>query len=292
MSKRNDDHESYHPLIPRLRDIPLHHERALHRAYGNQTIKLLGDGNVASVYAVQSKEGPVAVKMRSDLIITAWGPPQPEEYSVRDESFKNDLEKQFHLNGHLSAEEKEYVRVGDTIHTAVEPLNDNAHFNITWIEMPYDPEGRPLSQLEVEAKLNDVDTLRAILHDVLLGLRHCHKAGVIHGDIDASNMIVSGAARTSLIDFGLSRQIGHETALSTINPKHGFAAWGAPERTAPELREQALASPAWDVYGFGSFIQKHQPASHRALRGSTEALSIDPTQRPTIEELLASVSEW
>jgi serine/threonine protein kinase len=280
----------------KLREVPGHYEEALTEVYGKSEIRSLGWGNVASVYSVDahSLEKAIAVKIRSKFT-SGYKASTPRTYDVRDESFRNDLEKQRFLNERLNAVQKERVWVGYNIREVLVPVgksNDN-FFAVNWIEIPFNPKALSLSSLLEHGPL-DVGTLRFVFHDLLTALSHCHEVGVMHGDIDSSNMMFGEGQRTSLIDFGLSRHIGKETAIDINggkNSKH-FIAWGAYDRTAPELQDAALAHAGCDVYGFGNFAKKHSPANHRPLRGIDEAVDKNPSCRPSVEELLASVKEW
>lgn len=71
------------------------------------------------------------------------------------------------------------------------------------------------------------DTLQ-ILHQVCAGLAAIHGAGLVHGDVKPSNVIVSRNGRIVLTDMGLARM------LAGPDVDNG-GTWGTPEYIAPEL---------------------------------------------------------
>lgn len=50
-------------------------------------------------------------------------------------------------------------------------------------------------------------TLKSIFYQCLLGLDHLHKNGIIHRDIKAANVLISGQGEIKIGDFGLARKI-------------------------------------------------------------------------------------
>ncbi len=63
-----------------------------------------------------------------------------------------------------------------------------------------------------------------IIHDVLKGLEAAHDAGVLHRDIDPSNIYLTGDGRVVLLDFGAARTaVGERTQTLSIMLKRGYA---------------------------------------------------------------------
>ncbi len=69
-----------------------------------------------------------------------------------------------------------------------------------------------------------------------------HQAGLLHRDIKAQNMMISGDGRVVLMDFGAGRELGDAT---------GDGLTGTPLYLAPELLEGHPATVSSDVYACG-----------------------------------------
>src|SRR5690606_30350421 len=109
-----------------------------------------------------------------------------------------------------------------------------------------------------------------VLEGVARALAELHGRGFVHGDIKPENVLVDrDASQVTVIDLGLARPAGVETALS-----------GTPRYMAPELFRGEL-TPAADVYALGVLLrQTLEPELARAERtlqsGSLLALSLRP----------------
>lgn len=68
------------------------------------------------------------------------------------------------------------------------------------------------------------DEAMFIIHDVLDGLEAAHDAGVLHRDIDPSNIYLNGDGRVVLLDFGAARTaVGERTQTLSVMLKRGYA---------------------------------------------------------------------
>ena len=80
------------------------------------------------------------------------------------------------------------------------------------------------------------------------GLDHIHRQGVVHFDINSSNVVIGNDETPILIDFGLS------VAVSVYGPDELVVnSFGTPDYMAPEMYDQKFGKPgpASDVYGLG-----------------------------------------
>lgn len=63
--------------------------------------------------------------------------------------------------------------------------------------------------------------VKTVIRDILLALAYCHENGIVHGDVNPANFMISSRGRIQLADFGLAVACSDEKlpshALCTIN---------------------------------------------------------------------------
>ena len=125
-------------------------------------------------------------------------------------------------------------------------------------ELGFAPDGTPFYTMEYVPGLSadrvlergDWAALCFVAARVAHGLEALHAAGVLHGDLKPSNVIVvPGAAHAlpagvRLLDFGLATLLGGE--------RRGQR--GTPGYAAPEVVRGEAQTPAADLYGFGATL--------------------------------------
>ncbi|MDX9723911.1 MAG: protein kinase [Myxococcota bacterium] len=94
--------------------------------------------------------------------------------------------------------------------------------------------------------LLDVIELSAQLLD---GLEHAHRAGIIHRDLHPRNAIVLPTGRLRLLDFGLAQLEEHAQSLGPLKP-NGAMAYLSPE----QLRGSSRGSKACDLWSAAFII--------------------------------------
>ncbi|KAG9031333.1 hypothetical protein FRB95_002831 [Tulasnella sp. JGI-2019a] len=85
------------------------------------------------------------------------------------------------------------------------------------------------------------------------GLAYLHANNVIHGDMKASNVLLDGELNPKICDFGLTKVMHTEYALTSAGLKgFGTIRWMSPELLTEE--SSAVKTTAGDVYAFGMTI--------------------------------------
>ncbi|CAM9606844.1 unnamed protein product, partial [Hapterophycus canaliculatus] len=94
---------------------------------------------------------------------------------------------------------------------------------------------------------------KQIIGDICAGMAFLHGKKTVHGDLKSANVLLDGAGRAKIGDFGTSRWSPHtvSTGLATYTAKtsqntHMSLAW-----SAPEVLDATRSTYASDVYSFG-----------------------------------------
>ncbi len=80
-------------------------------------------------------------------------------------------------------------------------------------------------------------------------VHHAHQRGILHRDLKPANIIVDPAGEPHVTDFGLSRRIDEESALTATGIAIGTPSYMAPE----QVRGTDITIQA-DVYGLGTIL--------------------------------------
>ncbi len=107
----------------------------------------------------------------------------------------------------------------------------------------------------------------AIAREVALALAHAHEEGVLHRDIKAANIMLTGSGRVKLSDFGIAsllqaanRSVGASDASTSVI--------GTPLYMSPEQFDGEYLTKASDLYSFGVLLYEMLSGSPPFTRGS------------------------
>ena len=156
-------------------------------------------------------------------------------------------------------------------------------------------EGETLSaRLDRAGPLRGEELLR-VLQELVEALDAVHQAGLVHGDVKASNVMLDQHGRVILMDFGAGFESSSEG--STMGA-------GTPRYLAPEIEAGKAATLAVDLYAYG--VLAHLLATgcypDRGQIGSVPGprrlrtlmaclLDADPVARPRTEELRRALQD-
>ena len=103
--------------------------------------------------------------------------------------------------------------------------------------------------------------------EIASALAAAHSAGVVHGDLKPSNIMLADSARIKVLDFGLSRRIRLTKAeTATVSMKGEIA--GTPAYMAPERVEGKPSDVRSDIFAFGATLYE-MLSGRRAFVGSS-----------------------
>jgi serine/threonine protein kinase len=148
--------------------------------------------------------------------------------------------------------------------------------------------GTPLDAVIAQVGAFSRNRISAIASQLLGGLIAIHDAGVIHGDLKASNVLLDEIDRITIIDFGLARN-------APCAPT-GNEVCGTPAYMAPELFSGGPPSVAADIFAAGVIVYElltggpplatylppmlmwslrvHEPAEVPSLRAPDRSISV------------------
>ena len=174
--------------------------------------------------------------------------------------------------------------------------------------------GRTLREAIRRGELADGEAIEAAAQ-VLDGLAHAHRRGIVHRDVKPSNVLLEehDEIAVRVLDFGLA-QFDDADTLTAVGDVPGTLAYISPERLAG-----ADATAASDVWAVGVILWEALAGSHpfwgvplpevastiaagappltarrsdlprRLLAAIDGALHVDPTRRPTASQLAAEL---
>lgn len=106
-------------------------------------------------------------------------------------------------------------------------------------------EGENLDELSQGTRPIPYQLVVPIIINVLDGLDHAHKKGVLHRDIKPANIMLTKEYNVKLMDFGIAK-VTDQVKLTQVSRLIGTL-----EFLAPELIEGNDPSPASDIYAMG-----------------------------------------
>ena len=247
-----------------------------------------------------SREDAADDATRSDRVPTQWGPLTVLEqigsgrfgdvYRARDVRLERDVALK--LLRHRAAGESDSQVVDEgrllarvrhpnvvAVHGA-ERIGDRVG---VWMELV---RGRTLEQELAVAGTMSPERAGAVCADVCRALAAVHRAGLVHRDVKAANVIRADDGRIVLMDFGAGRDLSDVEEI-------GLA--GTPLYLAPEVIAGRSATPPSDVYSAGvllvHLVTGTYPVSGRSLAEIRAAPAArDPSQSPVLDALPPDLS--
>jgi eukaryotic-like serine/threonine-protein kinase len=117
----------------------------------------------------------------------------------------------------------------------------------SYMDVPYIATARALGSTEQRMNPFGVDPATAIrwIRDALVGLDVCHRRGLLHRDIKASNLFLESVERVQLGDFGVAAMLDENGQA----PAHGD--WRI---RSPEMVNNGMGGVGSDIYSAGTTL--------------------------------------
>ena len=108
-------------------------------------------------------------------------------------------------------------------------------------------DGPPLKTLlDKQERFALADTVR-IMEDLLTGLHYSHERGVVHRDIKPANVMLTGAGRAKIADFGIAR-------IESSSMTQAGTVMGTPAYMSPEQFMGLVVDARSDIYSSGVLL--------------------------------------
>ena len=207
-------------------------ERVLAGRY--QVGEIIGRGGMADVFeGVDLRLGrKIAIKLlKSDL--------------ANDENFESRFAQEAQASAKMA--HPTIVRIYDAGEETSTDSNGNQR-KTPFIVMEY-VRGKLLRDLMHERKLTLAEAV-GYAKQVLTALEYSHKAGIIHRDIKASNIMVTEEGQVKVMDFGIARAISDSSATQA----HTSGIVGTAQYFSPEQARGEAVDARTDLYSTGVLL--------------------------------------
>jgi len=115
--------------------------------------------------------------------------------------------------------------------------------------------GRDLSAMILERQPYELEEKRRILVAIAEGLDYAHRKGVIHRDVNPSNVRILEDGGVKIMDFGIAKTVDSKTGMTRVGATVGTAAYMSPEQLSgaeigPHTDVFLLGTLAYELLGF------------------------------------------
>lgn len=218
--------------------------------------KPLGEGGMGRVFKgfrVNERTGermPVAIKAIYENI-----PERVVERARREAGIQVDHDNLIRMYGFVETKSEETGK--KHYHVVMELL-----IGVTLEDMlkgtTHDQHGMPIpfaAELHGQYLQNRIEAVTRIMKAVLAGLMTLHDRGIIHRDIDPSNIMLTLDRKIKIIDFGICKQIvnlaSQDKGLTSAGVFMGKVNYAAPELVIGDVRSQNYTT---DIYAAGVIL--------------------------------------
>ena len=164
----------------------------------------------------------------------------------------------------------------------IEELNKHLYLVLEFVE------GKSLREILDKSSLKHRE-MATIFRQIAVGLHHVHQAGLLHGDLKPSNVMIKDDGTVKLIDFGLV-----QTTISDATDGSGTPAYMAPER----VNDPPVIDERSDIFSAGAMLYEmltgeppFAAATNQGCRELARLGKIEPVQKrnPTAPDQLAAI---
>jgi tRNA A-37 threonylcarbamoyl transferase component Bud32/tetratricopeptide (TPR) repeat protein len=187
------------------------------------------------------------------------------------------------LNPKLTGNQKKFLRVKREINLS-RKISDGRIIKVfsleSWREIHFLvmelAAGRSLKSLLEEKGRLGWPEFKAIFLDILEAIAVLHGSGIVHRDLKPANILIDGALRVKILDFGLAKEVDDTERTSTVGEIVGSPYYMSPE----QIRGGEIGFSS-DVYQLGLLLYRTLSGRHPFEHTSTmEVIFKQLNQRP------------
>ncbi|KAG9039664.1 hypothetical protein FS837_000949 [Tulasnella sp. UAMH 9824] len=143
-------------------------------------------------------------------------------------------------------------------------------YNEAWLISPWQPNGNLLAYIS-KHELQFVDRLRLCVQvGEAVKYLHENEPPIFHGDLKASNILITESRTAMLAGFGLAEAMDEfESGLTTSGGLRGSIRWTSPELLTETIPRRSQKSDAW---AFGCLLLELQLCVHSSSDAGAESL--------------------
>ena len=134
--------------------------------------------------------------------------------------------------------------------------------------------GETLAKRAARGRLTQAEAA-SLVKQIAEAVQYAHERGVIHRDLNPSNVMIDEQGHPKIVDFGLARVIAFDSSLSISGQVMGTPSYMPPEQANGD---RDLIGPAADVYALGGilyFLLTGRPPLQAATLMDTLRLVLD-----------------
>ena len=129
-------------------------------------------------------------------------------------------------------------------------LSQGIENEVTYLTMEFLPGQNLAERLQASRRMTTHEAL-PIVRQIIGGLQAAHDAGIVHGDLKSSNVVLvpteDGGYRAVVTDFGIARLV----SIAGSEMERPVGGTGTPAYMAPEQVTCGTVTPAADIYSLG-----------------------------------------
>ncbi|MCA9259129.1 MAG: serine/threonine protein kinase, partial [Planctomycetales bacterium] len=191
-----------------------------------EIVRELGRGGMGVVYLArqQSLQRDVAIKVLRPSL----------------QSFRQRVERFLYEAQHLAQLRHPHI-------VAIYEIGDaqgEPYFTMDYVD------GEPLTQRLARGALSPSQAVD-LFKQIASAVQHAHKQGIVHRDLKPGNILLDRQGTAFVTDFGLARQIRHNSTLTQTGEVLGTPQYMAPEQARGET---ALVGEATDIHALGLLL--------------------------------------